>query len=446
MRGQLPDCATFRTACNTSARREKDIGNSRDHPSRLSEEAVFVIFDVINKRGTPKEAREMIKTKLYLRRPHRKTVTGVFNVGVEFFRRDPSALNVLTTQEVDEIAGEAAYGVSPSRVVQLHRLYQLWARHRSERTKEDVVDVATKRFEEEIRAHVETKQRVHVEPKEFLPLLHRWREQAQLWSPDQFLRHFYLRGLGEKLLQHGISAEDMEIYDAAKRHHAQTSQPYDATKRHHAQTSQLWERVLLQVEQEGLFRRLRQCYPADAIWEAQDSWGRIYAAYLEAFISWCGDIKYHLECFIALILLDELPQEDREVASAEAFLEQLKKEDANWLAFLELASLVTCCNLLTLGMAELPAHPLWFSQVDKLQVLRSDGVNLGTKLPKHCSLAQDQIGEMARFLWERLTEVKENTRDLLHKLQRLQAAHDDLHRKLTALEFRLYDVTESQPP
>ncbi len=286
---------------------------------------------------------------------------------------------------------------------------------------------------EEIKARSENEQRVvHVEPKAFLPLLHQWREQAQFWSLDEFLRRYWLRGLRREV-QHRVSPQrDAQIYIAAKRHHVHASPALD--------------RVFLQVEQEALFHRLRQCYPVDPAWEAQGSWGRAYAAYLDASASWCGDVQDYFEALVALILVDELRQEGREVASTKEPLEQLKKKDANWLVFLELASLVGSCDLLTLGIAELSPDPPWFLHLSTLKTLRDEAVEQSAQLPGDFGLRQDDIGGMGRFFWEHLTEVKENTRALLHKLQTLQAAHDDLHGKLTALEFRLYDVTESQMP
>jgi hypothetical protein len=110
------------------------MSNYEDHPPRLSEEEVFVIFDVVNKRGEPKEAQEIIHKKLHLPRPHRTTIARVFNVSVELFKREPNA-PVLTTQEADEIVRKVGYGVGRSRVVELHRLYQLWKSRRQEETK-----------------------------------------------------------------------------------------------------------------------------------------------------------------------------------------------------------------------------------------------------------------------------------------------------------------------
>lgn len=108
------------------------MSKPEDHSSRLGEEEIFAIFDVIDRHGDPKEAQEKIQKELHLHRPHRKTVAAVFNVGVELFKRGTNAPSVLTTEEAEEIAEKAAYGVPRSRVVELYRLYQLWKIRRSE--------------------------------------------------------------------------------------------------------------------------------------------------------------------------------------------------------------------------------------------------------------------------------------------------------------------------
>jgi len=128
-----------------------DKSNYGDHPSRLSDDEIFVIFDIVNERGEMEEARDRISRKLRLRRPHRITVARVFNVGVELFKREPNAL-ALTTQEVEEIVERAGYGVSPSRVVKLHRLYQLWKiRRREEREKLDIDAILSKMEERRLK-------------------------------------------------------------------------------------------------------------------------------------------------------------------------------------------------------------------------------------------------------------------------------------------------------
>jgi hypothetical protein len=129
---------------------EKDMSNYKDRPSRLSNEEVFVIFGVVNKRGGTKEAQEIIHKKLRLPRPHRTTIARVFNVSVELFKRSPND-SALTEQEVEEIATKAGYNTSRSRVVALHRLHQLWKIRRPKETGELGSD-ATPQLKQELRS------------------------------------------------------------------------------------------------------------------------------------------------------------------------------------------------------------------------------------------------------------------------------------------------------
>ncbi|GAF67236.1 unnamed protein product, partial [marine sediment metagenome] len=89
---------------------------------------------------------------------------------------------------------------------------------------------------------------------------------------------------------------------------------------------------------------------------------------------------------------------------------------------------------------------LWFFQVDRLKILRGEVVSQMTTLPKDLWMAQSDIGAVARLLWEHEPKVQEDTKNLLQKLLRLQAAQDDIRSKLTALECSLYDVAELQEP
>lgn len=283
---------------------------------------------------------------------------------------------------------------------------------------------------EEIKAHLETEERVHVEPKELLSLLHRWREQAQYWSVDQVLRQYFIEGFWGGKLQRCTSGTQLvtEIYDAARRHHAHGQTPLD--------------RVLLPVEEEGLLHWLRQCYPTDAVWEAQDYWGQACAACFKAICSWYADTKLSVESLLAVFVKRGLPQEARDIVNMKDVLDQLKKKDANLVVYLDLASVVVCCDLLTLGIAELPSEPLWFSQVNKLKTLRDDVINHSTELPGDSRLALNNIHGSVWLFWEFFTEVKENTRELVHKLQQQQDAQNDLRNKLMALELRLYAAAE----
>jgi len=130
------------------------MNKSEDHPSRLSEKEIFIVFDVIDNRGTtPREAQEDISRRLYIRPPHRTTITPVFRVGLELFREDPT---VLTNQGISEIIKKVGYGIPSSRVVELHRLYQLWKIRRRKETEELDLDaiVSTPRLERRHKAWI----------------------------------------------------------------------------------------------------------------------------------------------------------------------------------------------------------------------------------------------------------------------------------------------------
>jgi len=126
------------------------VSKSEDYPSGLTGNGkeIFIVFDVIDNRGTPREAREELSRRLHVQPPHRTTITPVFRVGLELFREDPT---VLTDQGISEIIKKVGYGIPSSRVVELHRLYQLWKAHRRKETKEErpergAVDEITKTF------------------------------------------------------------------------------------------------------------------------------------------------------------------------------------------------------------------------------------------------------------------------------------------------------------
>jgi DNA-directed RNA polymerase specialized sigma24 family protein len=119
-----------------------DMNEYEDRPPRLTDEEIFAIFDVIHRRGNLEEAGEEIHRKVHSKRSHRTTVAAVFNVGRELFKRGSNAPDVLTDQEVHDITEKAGYGVSPSRVVRLHRLYQLWEIHTFKEKEKQNVDTA----------------------------------------------------------------------------------------------------------------------------------------------------------------------------------------------------------------------------------------------------------------------------------------------------------------
>ncbi len=106
------------------------VSKSEDYPPGLTHRGkeIFIVFDVIDNRGTTvREALKEISKKLHTKPPHRTTITPVFRVGLELFREDSL---MLTDERIDAIITETRYGIPPSRVVELYRLYLLWKAYR----------------------------------------------------------------------------------------------------------------------------------------------------------------------------------------------------------------------------------------------------------------------------------------------------------------------------
>lgn len=141
-------CTVFRESVTFT---ERDMRNAEGNQAKLNEDEIFIIFDVVSRRGKQEEAAKNIAEageKLYRRgyRPHRITIARVYKVAVELFNRKPDT-PLLTTEEADDIAGIAGYGVSANRVFELQRLHQLWQARERERTKKTPVGETDKSSE-----------------------------------------------------------------------------------------------------------------------------------------------------------------------------------------------------------------------------------------------------------------------------------------------------------
>jgi hypothetical protein len=263
--------------------------------------------------------------------------------------------------------------------------------------------------------------------------LHQWREQAQFLSLDQLLR---VSGQGVQQIESLRHTTDrqraLEIYDAARGQHVK-----DIPK---------LESVLPEIAEESLWQKLRQQYRKDPVWQAQDSWGLAHGAYLEAFRLFFADAQRQFECYFAgasIKMLEErglTPDADTVVD----MLDNLRKEDVNSAITLRLAGVIVSCDLIALRIAQLPDSRLWL-EVDKLETVRAEVVNGITELSEPSPVALDHICTEAKLLWENKPEIRQKTGDLLDKLQSLQAADDDLHSKLGALERKLIGIDELQP-
>ena len=277
-------------------------------------------------------------------------------------------------------------------------------------------------------------------PGELVDLFQRWREQALFPSLDQLLRYFGREALQVDLLrQETDSQQALEIYDAAKRHHLRGIPEAGG--------------VFPSVIEEGLFQRLRQDCRDDPVWEAQESWGLAYGAYVEAFSWFFAQVQHEFELLLVGAAANR-PTGKNEVRErgleAEVdrildLLDERKRKDEQLVIFLKLAAVIVSCDLLTLGGPEqLPGNELWTLEVaDKLQTVRAEATNYITEFAEPSPVPLDHIVTAAKLLWEHQPKIRQKTGDLLSKLKSLQAADDDLQSKLMAFEWRLYGVAGS---
>ncbi len=280
--------------------------------------------------------------------------------------------------------------------------------------------------EAEVLARLQPKERQsgHEEQEEFVPLLQKWRDRVQFVSVGALLRMYWQESLQTDTLRQASESQ-------------QVTKAYDNAQRRHAQSIQGPVIVLLGLEQDGLFLQLRQCYPDDSVWKAQDYWGLAYGAYLDAFHYWCAGVKLDIEDIMDVAVSEGLRQGNHNTGVDKKDFGWLKKQDANWIVFPALVGKVVSCDLLRLGINELEPNPCWFFTLDELRDLRDESITQGTKVLQSFLMTQNDFDSLAPALWEHQAKTKEDTKNLLHSLQALQAAQDDVQSKLTALQSRL---------
>ena len=270
-------------------------------------------------------------------------------------------------------------------------------------------------------------QLVHIGRTDFIGLLRQWREKIQFLSLAELIKEFWWGTLDEELLY--TVTESQKV-----------SQGFDNVLRHHSQFIGGSPRVLLELEEEGLFLELKECYPDDPLWEAQDDWAFAYGAYIEAFSSWCLNFKPEFDVYLVRMLGRNLGRQ-RRVGDKKNLVSQ---QSANLTAFARFVGIVVSCDLLTLGVEREPPSLFWFSQVTRLRTLRAQTIKQSTKLPESLWLTNYDIRRQTEVLWEQTITIREDTKNLFEKVKILQKAYSDLQRKLTVLEHRLYDVSREK--
>ena len=96
------------------------------------------------------------------------------------------------------------------------------------------------------------------------------------------------------------------------------------------------EKVVLLLEEDSLFAYVKELYPDDSVWQAQDSWGTIHASYLfYAFPAWMKVIQEDIE----LLAESTLKNGDEALsASVPELLRTAKREKREFGRFLDLFS------------------------------------------------------------------------------------------------------------
>ena len=99
-----------------------------------------------------------------------------------------------------------------------------------------------------------------------------WRSQIQHKSLDQFIWTSHLEDLAKHVTL-GLPESDNR------------AQPYRKAIAHHAKAIRP-EKFQPSVEDDSRFGYIKELYPDDSVWQAQDSWDTAYAAYFNAFDTW----------------------------------------------------------------------------------------------------------------------------------------------------------------
>jgi len=269
----------------------------------------------------------------------------------------------------------------------------------------------------------------HEERQGFLTLLQRWREQLEFLSIDQILRRFYFQNWRTDLEREGTEPEEVR-------------QAYLRVSGRHWETIPRPPKVMLPIESESLFERLKNSHPDAEVWQAQESWGQTGGIYYDAFSAWAVEVEYVSESGMGLAALEAGASGDfdGEVRDARQLVKETKRAKSDVWLFLRLLALTLACDLLVLGIEEQRPCATWTLEVEKIRKLRSDIVLASiNELPQDFWLAgMNRPNALAKSLWGSDEPVKEKTIALLKVLKRLQIAQNNARDKVKALEHSLY--------
>jgi transcriptional regulator with XRE-family HTH domain len=267
------------------------------------------------------------------------------------------------------------------------------------------------------------------ERQRFLPLLQRWREQLEFLSIARILREFYFQNRHTDLEHEGTEPEEVR-------------QAYLRVVGRHWETIPRPPKVILPIESESLFERLKNSYPDAEVWQAQESWGQACGIYYDAFSAWVVEVEYVSELGMELAALEtgDSGDLDGKVRDTRQLVKETKRAKSDVWLFFRLLTLAVACDLLLLGIDEQQPRATWALEAEKIRKLRSDIV-LASKneLPQDFWLVgMNRPNALAKSLWDSYETVKDKTVALLNALEKLQIAQNSVHNKVKALERIVY--------
>ena len=260
-------------------------------------------------------------------------------------------------------------------------------------------------------------------------VLLRWRDQAVFYTLHKLLYRVHLQDFNQKL-------EDIKAGTQNK------DESYDYMRPRHFEEPLLIEEVSIPVKEEYPFQKLKNGYPYDSVWKAQESWDLAYHKYLYSFDLWLNKVQDTIKSKYNCILEAEATGEQSYDSDDLSHIEKTLAEDVKWFKLFTLASLIACCDLLLEGIKRLPPDPQWSSPLNDLEVLRNEVVHdLNSEPPEGLPTTKDDLIGMAtgwgNEFWKKNDEIKAKTSDLLEYRLQLGRVQDDLHSKIKALEKRV---------
>ena len=226
-------------------------------------------------------------------------------------------------------------------------------------------------------------------------------------SPNALLRNWLATASEEAVSGFMTTNEAKEVYVKARRHHFAVQEPS----------------LFLQVETNPVFSSLRGRFPSSPVWNALDECKQQVVAYLDAYF----DMVFHIESCVEAVAVSE-------------FREQGVADGNLWIAIgrhrmMRALAVLMTCDLLALGLSELPGDVRWGALIGELERLRATAslelasLTQGTQKKGWASDAERLWNDFADPL-----NVVQKVRSYLEELAKLRSLRDSAEMGLLRIE------------